>query len=96
MKMPAALPISTVIPNSNGGDATKNGESTYKIRETPMGTKRKLKVIFMGMGCSGIDFARQLERTMENVTLVIYGDLNPHLGIYKLRLRLISQFDREK
>lgn len=36
----------------------------YKIRESPMGTKRKLKVVFMGMGCSGINFAPQLQKRM--------------------------------
>jgi NADH dehydrogenase FAD-containing subunit len=44
----------------------------YKIRESPMGTKRKLKVIFMGMGCSGINFASQLQKRMENIDLTIY------------------------
>ncbi|KAF5714437.1 monooxygenase [Fusarium globosum] len=51
--------------------------SEYSIRETPMGTRRKLKIIFMGMGCSGIDFAQQLERRMQDVTLVIYGTVIP-------------------
>ena len=37
-----------------------------------MGTRRKMKVIFMGMGCSGINFAYQLQRKMENVELIIY------------------------
>lgn len=54
--------------------ATADSTQTYNIRETPMGTRRKLKVIFMGMGCSGIDFARQLELRMQDVTLAIYGD----------------------
>jgi cation diffusion facilitator CzcD-associated flavoprotein CzcO len=44
----------------------------YKIRESPMGTKRKLKVVFMGMGCSGINFASQLQKRMENIDLTIY------------------------
>jgi hypothetical protein len=76
----------------NGKDSVLNGSlvqreelqpesdmstSEYSIRETPMGTRRKLKIIFMGMGCSGIDFARQLERRMQDVTLVIYGTVIP-------------------
>ncbi|KAF4345630.1 hypothetical protein FBEOM_395 [Fusarium beomiforme] len=60
-------------------DAKDVSESEYTIRETPMGTRRKMKVIFMGMGCSGIDFARQLERRMQDVTLVIY-EKNSDLG----------------
>lgn len=53
-----------------------NGAEDYKIRESPMGTKRKLKVIFMGMGCSGINFAHQLTKSMENIELVIYEKNN--------------------
>lgn len=44
----------------------------YQIRESLMGTKRKLKVIFMGAGCSGINFASQLQKRMENIDLTIY------------------------
>lgn len=44
----------------------------YCIRENLMGTKRQMKIIFMGMGCSGISFAYQHERRMENVELVVY------------------------
>lgn len=47
-------------------------DEAYRIRESPMGTKRKMKIIFMGMGCSGINFAYQLERQMENMELVVY------------------------
>jgi hypothetical protein len=35
--------------------ARVGNETEYKIRESPMGTKRQMKVIFMGMGCSGIN-----------------------------------------
>lgn len=62
----------SIEPHMNGS-ATEDGEPTYQIRESPMGARRKLKVIFMGMGCSGIDFARQLEQRMQDVTLTIYG-----------------------
>lgn len=56
----------------------QDDDSTYAIRESPMGTKRKLKVIFMGAGCSGINFAAQLQKRMEGIDLVIYeknGDI---------------------
>jgi cation diffusion facilitator CzcD-associated flavoprotein CzcO len=52
--------------------ANVNADTGYKIRESLMGTKRKLKVIFMGMGCSGINFAAQLQKRMDNIDLVIY------------------------
>ncbi|OQV06038.1 hypothetical protein CLAIMM_10676 [Cladophialophora immunda] len=53
-------------------DGQINGDADYKIRETPMGTRRKLKIIFMGMGCSGINFAHHLSQRMTDVELVIY------------------------
>ncbi|KIW98143.1 uncharacterized protein Z519_01727 [Cladophialophora bantiana CBS 173.52] len=61
--------------NGNVKDLCNN----YQIRESPMGTKRKLKVIFMGMGCSGINFAHQIGKEMENVELVIY-EKNSDIG----------------
>lgn len=82
--MVAALATSPTTAEFNGGGTIEDGHSTYKIRETPMGTKRKLKVIFMGMGCSGIDFARQLGRTMEDVKLIIYGNLKSRLTFNRL------------
>src|SRR6202012_721707 len=48
----------------------------YTVRESPMGTKRKLKIIFMGMGCSGINFAHHLRRQMTDVELVVYEKNN--------------------
>ncbi|KAM5347462.1 hypothetical protein ACJ41O_010467 [Fusarium nematophilum] len=67
------------VEGQTNGTAAAGGTQTYNIRETPMGTRRKLKVIFMGMGCSGIDFARQLELRMQDVTLTIY-EKNQDLG----------------
>ena len=34
----------------------------YSIRETLMGSKRPIKVIFMGMGASGINFCRTIAK----------------------------------
>ncbi|GIZ39954.1 hypothetical protein CKM354_000331300 [Cercospora kikuchii] len=50
-----------------------------RIYESPMGTKRPLKVVFVGMGASGINFARQLSRRTTNIELVIY-EKNNHVG----------------
>jgi cation diffusion facilitator CzcD-associated flavoprotein CzcO len=50
----------------------------YKIRETLMGTKRKIKVIFVGMGASGIDFAYQVKNNPD-IELAIY-EKNPDIG----------------
>ncbi|KAK5274800.1 hypothetical protein LTR99_004490 [Exophiala xenobiotica] len=44
----------------------------YTIKEEPYGTKRKLRVIHIGAGASGITFAKFLEERLENVELQIY------------------------
>ncbi|KAK5400810.1 hypothetical protein LTR06_011231 [Exophiala xenobiotica] len=68
-------PLASVKEVSNGALLKE-----YKIRETPMGTKRPLKVIFMGMGASGINFAAQLKRqNKQNIELVAY-EKNADLG----------------
>ena len=47
-------------------------ERKARINEVPMGTRRSLKVIFMGMGASGINFAYQLAKRTSGIELVIY------------------------
>ena len=44
----------------------------YTIEEEPYGTKRKLRVIHIGAGASGITFAKFLEDRLENVEFQIY------------------------
>jgi cation diffusion facilitator CzcD-associated flavoprotein CzcO len=58
--------------HQKNGIVAKDGASSYRIRESPMGTKRKLKVAFMGMGASGINFAYQIGKMMPDVDLVVY------------------------
>src|ERR1700759_3939976 len=60
------------VDNTTANNRKMNGNTDYHIRESPMGTKRNLKVIFMGAGCSGINFASQLQKRMENIDLTIY------------------------
>ncbi|KAJ5707658.1 hypothetical protein N7488_007459 [Penicillium malachiteum] len=75
---PATITISDcpnhdIVAKQDDACAVQPEESfDYKIRETLMGTKRKLKMIFMGAGCSGINFASQLQKRMENIDLTIY------------------------
>lgn len=47
-------------------------EDGYTIRERAYGTKKKVKVIFAGMGISGIEFAHQVQENGQNIDLVIY------------------------
>ncbi|KIW25994.1 uncharacterized protein PV07_09126 [Cladophialophora immunda] len=64
----------------NEVSAHSNADDTgYSIRESPMGTRRPLKVIFMGMGASGINFAHQTQKRLEDVELVIY-EKNDDIG----------------
>lgn len=47
-------------------------ETGYTIKEQPYGLKRKVKVIFCGMGISGVEFAHQVKETAQNVDVVFY------------------------
>lgn len=60
-------------------DDAFQAESAYKIRESHMGTRRKMKIIMVGMGCSGINFAHKLRLKMEDVSLAIY-EKNAEIG----------------
>lgn len=48
--------------NSNG----------YTIRETPMGTKRPIRIVLLGAGASGINFLKQAADRLENVEVVCF------------------------
>ncbi|KAH8726481.1 hypothetical protein GQ44DRAFT_726051 [Phaeosphaeriaceae sp. PMI808] len=47
-------------------------EYGYRIREQPMGTKRKIKAIIMGAGASSLNFFKKAEEEMENLDMVCY------------------------
>lgn len=51
----------------------------YTIAETPLGVPRQLRIVTIGAGASGLNFARQVEQHMENVDLVIY-EKNEEVG----------------
>lgn len=53
------------------GWATEN-ENGYKIREVPSGTKSRKRIIVIGAGASGLDFAKHQQDLLENVETVIY------------------------
>lgn len=54
-------------------------EAHYTIKEQLLGTKRPIKVIFMGMGAAGIDFSHALQTRLQNVDLIIY-EKNSEVG----------------
>jgi NADPH-dependent glutamate synthase beta subunit-like oxidoreductase len=53
------------------GWPTEN-ENGYKIREVPSGTKSQKRIIVIGAGASGLDFAKHQQDMLENVETVIY------------------------
>ncbi len=51
----------------------------YRIDETPSGTYRRLRVLVMGFGASGISFAKFSRDQLQNVEVVIY-EKNADIG----------------
>jgi hypothetical protein len=51
----------------------------YMVSEAPLGVPRQLRVITIGAGASGLNFARQVEQHMENIEHVIY-EKNEEVG----------------
>ncbi|KAL6711639.1 hypothetical protein ACN47E_004573 [Coniothyrium glycines] len=48
----------------------------YCIKEQPMGTKKKVKVILMGAGASTLNFLKKAEEEMENLEMICYEKNN--------------------
>lgn len=44
----------------------------YVVTEAPLGTPRRVRVIMVGAGASGLNMARHMELHMENYEIVIY------------------------
>lgn len=44
----------------------------YRVTEERLGTPRKLRVVMVGAGASGLCMARHMELHMENYELIIY------------------------
>lgn len=65
--------------NSEGAPSGTSPDRPYTPPETPLGSPRHLRVIAIGAGASGLNFARQIEKHMKNVSLVIY-EKNPEIG----------------
>ncbi|KAH0836095.1 putative dimethylaniline monooxygenase [Fonsecaea pedrosoi] len=62
-------------PTLNGTD---HGEE-YHILEQPLGTTRRLRIITIGAGISGINMIRTLRKTMTDYEHVVY-EKNPEVG----------------
>ncbi|KAJ5783021.1 cyclohexanone monooxygenase [Penicillium paradoxum] len=58
---------------------THLNDASYTIQEEPLGTPRKLRVVMVGAGASGINIARHMELQMQNYELQMY-DKNEDVG----------------
>lgn len=70
-----------VASSTMNGSATpkSTGASEYVIAPTELGSTRKLRIIIIGAGASGLNMVRHLGLHMENVEYVIY-EKNPDVG----------------
>ncbi|KAF2745554.1 FAD/NAD(P)-binding domain-containing protein [Sporormia fimetaria CBS 119925] len=59
--------------------APLHDEHGYRIREQPMGTKRRIKVILMGAGASSLNFFKKAEEEMTDLDIVCY-EKNSDIG----------------
>lgn len=57
-------------PHLNG--LANNDTHDYEVTEKPLGEPRKLRVITIGAGASGLNMARQIESHMKNVEHIVY------------------------
>jgi len=78
-------PIALKIPLVASPEAQKRfgwpeqNDAGYRIKEEPMGTKRKLKVVVLGAGVSGINFTKTAQEKLSNVEIVCY-EKNDEIG----------------
>lgn len=70
-------PPSRIRPNLYGWVNTS--DAGYQIDETPSGVKRPLRVIAVGAGAAGVNFAKFAHDYLEKVELTIY-DKNYEVG----------------
>jgi hypothetical protein len=58
----------------------ENGQNpTYEVLERPFGTKKKMRVVVMGAGVSGLNFFKKAEERMENIDIICY-EKNDDIG----------------
>ena len=62
----------------NGASAPESAASNqgYRITELPFGTKRRIKIIVMGSGISGLNWFKRSEEQLEDVEIVCYEKNN--------------------
>ncbi|KAH7141875.1 cyclohexanone monooxygenase [Dactylonectria macrodidyma] len=68
-------PQTTSLVRQDANGKGVNGEiqrDTYVVTEAPLGTPRRIRVVMVGAGASGLNLARHMDLHMENFDLTIY------------------------
>jgi hypothetical protein len=58
---------------------TRTNDRGYSIREEPMGVLKPMRLVVLGAGASGINFAWMAQEKLQSVEVVCY-DKNPQVG----------------
>lgn len=65
---------------ANTRKAAKTGcHRPYEITEEPSRSRRKIRIIVIGAGASGLNFAHDIDQSTLNIELVLY-EKNPEVG----------------
>ncbi|KAH7140399.1 hypothetical protein B0J13DRAFT_637933 [Dactylonectria estremocensis] len=64
---------------SASGQASVPSDQTYEVNEEPIGTARKIRIITIGAGASGLNVVRTLRKRLTNYEHVVY-EKNPEVG----------------
>lgn len=67
-----APPLQSAIHGLSSRVGSTGGVSTYAVRETPLGSARRIRVVGIGAGPSGINMTRRLRLQLDNYEHVIY------------------------
>ncbi|KAF7557760.1 hypothetical protein G7Z17_g496 [Cylindrodendrum hubeiense] len=75
--------LSMHLRDANDGSTSRQPpglvKSMYKVNEQPLGTVRKIRIIIIGAGASGLNVVRTLRNELTNYEYVVY-EKNPKVG----------------
>ncbi|RBQ69318.1 hypothetical protein FVER14953_04333 [Fusarium verticillioides] len=66
----------SAITPANGTSGTKVAQRAYQINEQPFGTRKKMRVIIIGAGVSGLNFFKMSETKLSNIEVQCYEKNN--------------------
>ncbi|KAH7128925.1 hypothetical protein EDB81DRAFT_871659 [Dactylonectria macrodidyma] len=74
-----SLHLSTSHNQSTASRAPATSDQPYEVNEEPIGTARKIRIITIGAGASGLNVVRTLRKKLTNYKHVVY-EKNPEVG----------------